>query len=224
MTNKEAFKQFEARMKVCPRIELSEKDAVFLWDFSLRKAQRKSGEYGDTDGRQMATRNMCGVSGEFASLLYYGQEEYFDDSIGSSWSYDQPDWWNSPPHKKHLSDPCIPLEVKSSHRGNVPLVKKKEKSFKCDVTGCKGKRYFCPNLICVVENKTVWLLGLASPAVLAEYIDDELIINAKNWEKTGFYGVDHLIDIPPTWDELRAVCADLISIAAPKSFCNSINL
>lgn len=211
-------------MKICPRVRIPDQSVQPLWEFALKKARRKSGEYGDRDGRQMATRFLCGIYGEFGALVYYGKQEYFDDSIGSSWNYTQPDWWNSPPNKKHLPDPCIPVELKTSYRGNVPLVKKKEKSFKCDIDGCKGQRYYCPNLICVVEQQTVWLLGLASPAVLAEYVDDALIINAKNWEKTGFYGADHLIGIPPSWDELRAVCGDLISIAEPKGFCNTMSL
>lgn len=205
MTNTDAFgTYFEPRMLTCPRVTVSPQQYKFVEDFVARLWARKIKEY-PWDAKNIIERNIIGRLCEYAFLSAYRQEAYFDDSIGQSTSYTTPDLWHSPPHKKKLPDPLIPTDVKGSRFGNTPLIEKQLKSVVID-----GVRYLCPDVICVSDYKSVWILGIASPTVLKTCSSVDLIKNANNSRKTAFYGADKLVPVPKTWDELREVCKGLL--------------
>lgn len=205
MSNDEAFlKFFGPRMKTAPKISVPEDNMVEMREFVARKWQRKIQEY-PQDSKNIIDRNVIGVLGEYAVLSYYGKTEYLDTSIGDSREYQDPDLWKSPKNKVHLTDPKVPVDIKTSRIGNVPLVKKGHKTVVLDGIRCQ-----CPNIICVSNFKEVWLLGIASPQTLRKFVNDALIKNANNPDKTAFYGGDQLEDLPTTWEELRDKCKALV--------------
>jgi hypothetical protein len=51
-------------------------------------------------------------------------------------------------------------------------------------------------------------LGIASPKILEDYVDDNLVMFAENTSKTGFYGVNKLEDLPNNWQQFKRVCTE----------------
>jgi len=205
MTNDSAFEDFfEPRMMTCPKVSLTDPQIKLVRDFVARLWQSKIAEY-PWDAENIIDRNVIGRLCEYALLAIYRKEAYFDDSIGKSTNYTTPDLWQSPRHKRQLPDPRIPADVKGSRFGNTPLIEKELKSVVID-----GVRHLCPNIICVSDFRNVWFLGIASPKVLKECSSTSLIKNANNGKKTAFYGADKLVPVPKTWEELQAVCTNLL--------------
>lgn len=190
-------------MKTSVRIDIAPDTMEHLRDFVARKWQQKIKEY-PQDARQIVDRNIIGATGEYAVLKHYGKVEYLDTSIGNSWDYQDPDLWKSPKNKPTLPDPKIPADIKTCKIGNVPLVKRGHITVNLDGVRCQ-----CPNIICVSDFKSVWILGIASPTILKTCVDDSLIKSARNPAKTAFYGADQLETLPETWDGLRDACDKL---------------
>ena len=205
MSNEDAFlKFFGPRMKTAPKITVPSDQMEIMRKFTEQKWKRKIQEY-PQDARNIVDRNVIGILGEYAVLAHYGKTEYLDTSIGDSREYQAPDLWDTPKNKPTLPNPRIPVDVKTSRIGNVPLVKRGHKTVVLDNVTCQ-----CPNIICVSNFKDVWLLGIASPTTLRKFVNDALIKNANNPDKTAFYGGDQLEDMPKTWEELRERCKALV--------------
>lgn len=193
---------FQPQMEISPRITLTDEMKEIARKFVKVKWRRKIAEY-PHDAEQIIERNISGAYGEIVLYYVYGKPEYFDNSIGESLDYNTPDMWESPKNKKHLPNLRIPADIKTTQYGNVPLISRNIPN-KLD-----GISYYCPNIICVTNFESVWILGIASPSVLREYSDTNLIINADNPKKTGFFGGDHLIRVPSTIQELKEICDNL---------------
>jgi hypothetical protein len=193
---------FIPRMAACKNkntlLELSSQDLKFLTNFAERKVKAKTKEWRGFDDKNRSKREMTGACIEYGVLKLFGKEKEFDDSIvDASYKRNHPD----------LLPLGIVCDVKGSSVNNVPLVFKQCRTYICNFDKYKGKRYRCSNIIGITDQKSVWLLGIASPRVLEEYVDDNLIMMAENTTKTGFYGVDQLEDIPLNWDEFKKVCS-----------------
>jgi hypothetical protein len=202
-TNRVIFNHFVTENLIQPRllsqniVELSPSDLKNIENFALRKAKAKDIEWNGVDASKRVKREMTGATVEYALLKKYGRESYFDNSIVARSS------------KKNYPD-LLPLgaccDVKGSSVNNVPLIFKTSRSYVCDVGVNAGKRYKCPNVIGVTDTENVWILGLATPTVLEQYSDENLIIIAENTTKTGFFGFDKLIDLPHTWESFVKLC------------------
>lgn len=196
-------KCFRPRMDCCTDkqtiIHLSNKDLNFLENFSEKKSKAKNKEWRGVDNKNRSKREMTGACIEYGLLKLFGKEDKFDDSIVSS-------------SQKRNHPDLLPLgiicDIKGSSVNNVPLVFKSHRTYVCNMERYKGQRYRCANVIGITDQKTVWLLGIASPKVLEKYVDDNLIMIAENTTKTGFYGVDKLEDIPLDWSEFKKLCSE----------------
>lgn len=193
---------FIPRMEDCKDkgtlIQLSPKDLKYLEKFAENKVKAKTKEWGGRDDKNRSKREMTGACIEYGVLKLFGREKDFDDSIvDQSYKRNHPD----------LLPLGIVCDVKGSSYNNVPLVFKTSRTYTCNFEKYKGKRYRCSNIIGITDHLKVWLLGIASPRVLEEYVDDNLIMIADNTTKTGFYGVDQLEDIPLDWDTFKEVCS-----------------
>lgn len=202
--NKFVFENyFKPRMEECKDkktvVELSEKDIKFIENFSKKKISAKIKEWGEVDNKFRMKRELTGASIEYGLLKFFGKEKEFDDSVVDE------------SHKRNYPD-LLPLgvvcDVKGSSINHTPLVFNSKRTYVCHVGKYKGIRYRCSNIIGITDHKFVWLLGIASPIVLKEYTDDNLIIMAKNSSKTGFYGANKLENIPIDWDEFKKTCSD----------------
>ena len=190
---------FLPRMNNCLKLRLSIEDLKYLEDFSERKVKAKNKEWKGFDDKNRAKREMTGACIEYGVLKFFGKEKQFDDSIVSdSYKRNHPD----------LLPLGIICDVKGSSVHNVPLVFKDTRTYTCNLGSYKGRRYRCANIIGITDQKTVWLLGVASPRVLEQYVDDNLIMVAMNTSKTGFYGVDQLEDLPTDWDDFKSMCSE----------------
>jgi hypothetical protein len=194
---------FLPRMGLCKLkgtyIELLTKDLQFIEDFVKKKVVAKTKEWRGMDDKYRVKRETTGSLIEYGLLKLFGKESKFDDSIvDASYKRNHPD--------------LIPLgvvcDIKGSFINNVPLVFKTTRTYTCNVGNYIGKKYRCANLIGITDHKNVWLLGIASPKMLEEYVDDNLIMVSENTSKTGFYGADQLADIPSDWDAFKAVCSE----------------
>ena len=194
---------FIPRMESCKDkntiIKLTEKDLCFLKDFSERKVKAKSKEWKGMDDKSRSKREMTGACIEYGLLKFYNQESKFDDSIvAESYKRNHPD----------LLPLGIVCDIKGSSIQNVPLVFKNTRTYTCNLGSYIGRKYRCSNVIGITDQKSVWLLGIASPRVLEEYVDDNLVMIAENTSKTGFFGVDQLDDLPLKWSEFKTMCSE----------------
>jgi hypothetical protein len=194
---------FVPKMEDCKdkgtKLQLSPQDLRFLENFAGKKSSAKEKEWRGIDNKNRIKREMTGACIEYGVLKLFGREKNFDDSIvDQSYKRNHPD----------LLPLGILCDVKGSSVDNVPLVFKQSRTYVCNFDKYKGRRYRCSNIIGITDHLTVWLLGIASPRVLEEYVDDNLIMIADNTTKTGFYGVDQLEDIPLDWDEFKSVCSE----------------
>lgn len=180
-------------------IQLSDKDLGYIKDFSKNKTEAKRVEWKGFDDKNRSKREMTGACIEYALLKYFNREDKFDDSIVKFSS------------KKNYPD-LLPLgilcDIKGSSVNNVPLVFKTSRAYICKSGKHSGKRYRCSNIIGITDHKSVWLLGIASPDILENYVDNNLIIISENTTKTGFYGADKLVDIPKDWKSFKKLCTD----------------
>jgi hypothetical protein len=194
---------FKPRMELCKEkqtlIELNQEDLSFLESFAEKKVKAKTKEWRGVDDKNRSKREMTGACIEYGLLKFFGKQNQFDDSI-----VDQSSKRNHP----DLLPLGIICDVKGSSMHNVPLVFKSSRTYVCNVGNYKGRRYRCSNIIGITDQKSVWLLGIASPRVLEEYTDDNLIMIAENTTKTGFYGVDKLEDLPKEWNEFKKLCSE----------------
>lgn len=201
--NRFVFKNyFLPRMEDCKGkgtfLQLSPQDLRYLENFAEKKVKAKTKEWGGRDDKNRSKREMTGACIEYGVLKLFGREKDFDDSIvDQSYKRNHPD----------LLPLGIVCDVKGSSMNNVPLVFKTSRTYVCNFDKYKGRRYRCSNIIGITDQKTVWLLGIASPRVLEEYVDDNLIMIADNTTKTGFYGVNELEDIPLDWNEFKDFCS-----------------
>lgn len=193
---------FKPRMNFCELnglvIDLSDEDKVIIEEFSTKKAKEKHNEcFSGKDNKNRSKREMTGASIEYGILKFYGNEKYFDNGIvKNSFTKNHPD----------LLQFGILCDIKGSSVNNVPLVFKESRTYTCTVGSYKGKQYKCSNMIGVTNHTKVWLLGIASPKLLHECSDENLIINADNNTKTGFFGADKLTTLPKNWEEFKSLC------------------
>jgi len=178
-------------------IELTELELAFIENFIKDKVVVKQQESNGFDNKHRLKRELTGACIEFALLKYFKKQTEFDDSIVKS------------SKKKNYPD-LLPLgilcDVKGSIINNVPLVFKDKRSYTYQDGKNKGKQYKCCNLIGITNHKTVWILGIATPEILKEYVDDNLIMFSENTSKTGFYGVNQLIQLPKKWNDFKKIC------------------
>lgn len=194
---------FKPRMESCKNkqtvIELSQGDLKFIENFVEKKVKAKTKEWKGKDDKNRTKRETTGSLIEFGLLKLFGKQKKFDDSIvDASYKRNHPD----------LLPLGVICDIKGSSIQNVPLVFKSNRTYVCNFGNYKGRRYRCANIIGITNQKTVWLLGIASPRILEEYVDDNLIMIADNTTKTGFYGANQLEDIPLDWDEFKSVCSE----------------
>jgi hypothetical protein len=106
----------------------------------------------------------------------------------------------------------IPLgvlaDIKGSSLNNVPLVFRKSRPYVVKEGKNKGREFKCVNVLGITDQDKVWLLGIASQEILEKYSDTNLIMIAEITTKTGFYGVDHLLDLPDKWSEFKKLCLE----------------
>jgi len=194
---------FLPKMEKCKEmghyIQLSESDLKFLKSFCDKKVKAKNQEWKSFDNKNRAKREMTGAGIEYAVLKYFNKENEFDDSIVSdSNKRNHPD----------LLPVGILCDVKGSSMNNVPLVFKRRRTYTCNIGNYMGHRYRCANVIGVFNQDFVWLLGIASPRILEECVDDNLIMMTNNTSKTGFYGIDQLEEIPSNWNDFKIKCSE----------------
>ena len=189
---------FLPRMSVSPKLELNKKDKDLILKFATEKAKAKEKEWRGVDDQKRIKREMTGAAVEYGLLKYYGDEQFFDNSIVEHSSFK-----NHPDLLPH----SVLCDIKGASINNVPLVFKKTRSYECKTEPYIGKRYHCPNIIGITDNDTVWLLGIASVDVLKYCVDDNLMMIAENDTKTGFYGALELVDLPKEWKELAHITA-----------------
>jgi len=197
-TNRKIFNSFVWDNLIQPllipsnQILLTKQELKRLEDFAIRKVKAKDTEWNGVDDGFRMKREMTGAIVEYALLKKYGKKEHFDDSIVTKSSL-----------KNHPD--LLPLgifcDVKGSSMNNVPLIFKESRSYTCSFGP-----YKCPNVIGVTDHTNVWLLGIASPEVLQTYCDDNLIKNAENTTKTGFFGFKQLIQLPNDWETFNQLC------------------
>ena len=191
---------FIPKMKKSIRLTFDKNEKELIENFSLKKAKAKEKEWNGVDDKKRIKREITGASIEYGLLKFYNMQKFFDDSIVEKSSF------------KNYPD-LLPLDVicdiKGASINNVPLVFKTSRSYMCKTGRHIGKRYHCPNVIGITDNDSVWLLGIASPEILSLCVDDNLMMIAENSTKTGFYGVDDLIDLPKSWDEFKLICAKI---------------
>jgi hypothetical protein len=197
---------FIPRMRYCEDygfvVELDKKDKEIIENFALAKAKAKEKEWKGFDNQKRIKRETTGASVEYALLKFYERERYFDDSIvEKSFRKNHPD----------LLPLGVICDIKGSSINNVPLVFRTVRSYVCESGKHRGKKYRCANVIGITDNNLVWLLGVASPSILESYVDDNLIMIAENTTKTGFYGVDKLVDLPKSWKKFQFLCSKLSS-------------
>lgn len=179
-------------------LKLTERDLKLITDFSERKVKEKTKEWCGVDDKNRIKREMTGACIEYAVLKLFGRESDFDDSVvDQSYKRNHPD----------LLPLGILCDVKGSSINNVPLVFKQSRTYVCNFEKYRGRRYRCSNIIGITDQKSIWLLGIASPRVLEEYVDDNLIMIAENTTKTGFYGVNYLEDVPLNWKDFKKLCS-----------------
>ena len=191
---------FKPRLETCQKIVLTKDDKEKINTFVIKKAAAKTKEFNGFDDKNRIKRETTGASIEYGLLKYYNKHEYFDDSIVEKSSIK-----NNP----DLMPFGILCDVKGSSTDNVPMVFKKQRSYIIPFGMHKGKHYYCPNIIGMTDNDTIWILGIADVDGLHQDVDDNLIVNSTNDTKTGFYGVTNLIDLPPTWDNLNRLCQSI---------------
>jgi hypothetical protein len=193
---------FIPRMSICESsnltVTLNDDDLKFLENFSIKKTEAKTKECNGVDNNNRAKREMSGACIEYGILKFFGKEKEFDDSIvTSSYKRNHPD----------LLPLGIMCDIKGSSINNVPLVFKSTRTYACNFGKYKGRRFRCANIIGITNQKFVWILGIASPRVLEDYVDDNLIMMPEIKTKTGFYGVKQLINVPKNWSEFKEVCS-----------------
>lgn len=189
--------KIEQSKKIGLVVDLYEKEIEFIENFVSKKVMTKEKEWQGCDMLNSFKRNMTGAIIEFALLKFYNKQEKFDCSITSK------------SHEKYypdLMDIGILTDIKGCSWNSVPLVMKKQKSYLMKNGNYSGIRYKCSNIICVRENNNVIILGIASPKILSEYTDENLVGNCSNPNKTGFWGVNELLDIPNEWNNLIDIC------------------
>jgi len=176
-------------------IKLSPDELSFINDFSRRKTEAKNKEWGNVDSRSRSTRDTTGAKFEFGCLKYYGHQKDFDnDIVEHSFKKDYPD----------LQMLGILSDVKACHPNSVPLIK--TTSFKIKSGEHEGKRFKCSNIIGVVDDYMIYILGIATTETLGKYVSKNLNGSVTNPEKIGFYGAEYLINLPSSWEELTSFC------------------
>ena len=196
-------KYFKPRMLWCEEnnrvVVLTEEDKKYLEDFAAKKVVAKTKEWKGFDNKMRSKRELTGSAIEFGVLKFYGKEEKFDNSIVENSS------------KKNYPD-LVPLgvlaDIKGSSLNNVPLVFRKSRPYVVKEGKNKGREFKCVNVLGITDQDKVWLLGIASQEVLEKYSDTNLMMIAENTTKTGFYGVDHLLDLPDKWSEFKKLCLE----------------
>lgn len=177
-------------------IELNKNDIEIIKNFVIKKVPVKTKERNGIDDKNIIKRETTGACVEYAFLKLYGLENKFDTEIvDHSYQKSNPD----------LLPLGIACDIKGSSIGNVPLVFKQSRTYKCKETLYAGRRYRCPNIFGITDHNKIWLLGIATPEILEKYVDDNLIIISTNSTKTGFYGVNKLINLPSSWSELKNI-------------------
>ena len=96
------------------------------------------------------------------------------------------------------------VDVKACHPKSVPLIK--TVAFKIKSGKYEGKRFKCPNIIGVVDDYMIYILGIATPEILEKYVNKNLNGSVTNPEKIGFYGSEYLANLPSSWEELTSFC------------------
>jgi len=188
------------------RIPWQVQQVIFAWSDLYaelkEKEYRKKGHPAPNDNKNLPKRSRTGHVTEWGNLDLFGMSNYFDYSLGDSVDYTKPDLSTCFIPKEHQ----ISGEVKGAQvffddnrkivTGLVHLVPKEPK---------------CPIIFGLTDNHfdRVCMIGVASPEVICKYATDDLIGNAENPVKTGFYGYDHLHPIPKTWEELGELCDQL---------------
>lgn len=180
-------------------VELDNKDLSFIENFVDKKVKAKTKEWKGVDDKNRSKREWTGACIEYAVLKFFGKENKFDDSIvDASYKRNHPD----------LLPLGILCDVKGASMNNVPLVFKSIRTYTCNVGNYRGKKYRCANILGITDYKYVWLLGIASPRILEDYVDDNLMMIAENTTKTGFYGVNQLEDLPLDWNDFKNLCSE----------------
>lgn len=193
---------FLPRMELCKQknfyLELTTEDLKFIEDFAEKKMIAKTKEWRGVDNVNRSKRELTGACIEYGLLKFFGKQHQFDNSIvDKSYKRNHPD----------LLPLGIICDIKGSSINNVPLVFKNTRTYTCNIGNYKGKQYRCANVLGITNQKSVWFLGIASPKILEDYVDDNLIMISNNTTKTGFFGVDKLEDLPLNWDEFKIVCS-----------------
>ncbi len=195
-------KYFVPRMEYCKKngsfLELSIKDIKTVENYVTRKVESKKSEWDSKDNINRQKRVMTGACIEYGLYRFFNKENEFDDSI-----VDNPNKRNHP----DLLPSGILCDIKGSSISNVPLVFKSTRFYTCKMGRYNGQKFRCANLIGITDKKSVWFLGIASPRILNEYSDENLVMMSTNSSKTGFYGVEHLEDLPFKWEDFKKTCA-----------------
>lgn len=203
-TNRDLFNHYLSENQILPKMEKSEKiqlsinDICFIKKFAIAKMSAKEAEFNGRDDDYRLKREMTGATIEYTLLKKYGKESYFDNSIvAQSKLKNYPD----------LMIVDIMCDVKGSDPKNSPLIFNKERCYSVN-----GNQYYVPNVIGVTDNSSVWLLGIATPEVLHNNSDVNLVKIAEPFQKTGFYGFDKLIDLPNKFADFSNLCNSVITM------------
>lgn len=194
---------FKPKMESCQNkkqyVELSSEDLEKINTFAALKVNAKTKEWRGVDDKNRIKRETTGACIEYGLLKLFKKEDQFDNSVvDKSYKKNHPD----------LLPLGVLCDIKGSSMNNVPLVFKENRTYTCNIGRYKGKKYRCSNVIGITDHKSVWILGIASPKILQECVDDNLIIMSENTTKTGFHGVRQLEDIPLEWEHFKQLCSE----------------
>lgn len=182
---KERFKKDFYSVKKRPFVDIPEEYKKKTEEFNKEYVDCKKAEIEKmkhNDNQQLYKRATTGRLAECAVEIYL-HKNFTDWTIGKSEDYNYAD----------LEPGGLPIGVKCSSFGNYP-------TFDPDTTE--------PQIICIrlsvekEKKERIFILGLASPEILREYSDINLILDDNlrekkkpngNYAKTAFYGFKHLV-------------------------------
>ena len=153
-------------------IELEDREVERIEDFCDRviEAKIKESQY-DRDYTSMRKRFYTGTAGELAVEKYLETQGVVDWTIGDSKLY----------HKADLTSIGVDAGVKTVEFGMFPIV---------------FKESYSPEIICILwKKKWVYICGIASPYVLDNHQDINLVLDQRlkdKGTKSAFWGFNQL--------------------------------
>lgn len=165
------MRNFETDFRSFAQVQLGVEDYNRAAEFASRVITAKASEqHHQADGDREQERWVTGILGEMAMERFLGSP-FIDWTVGNSDDYNRAD----------LAGLNVAAGIKTVKRGQYPVVHRDPQR---------------PEVILVRDGLAVHVCGLASPEVMRQYADENLILNARlraRGTKTGFWGFAELV-------------------------------